>query len=75
MKKGVHTLCGRLSVGAGQRYNTLVHLDSDHHASLLNQLREKLAVICLLIERLMEKDDSTNAGQDAVVGGEKQLTV
>lgn len=74
-RKVIHTLCGCLSVGAGQRYNTLVHLDSYHHSSLLNQLREKLAIISLLIESLMEKDDSTDAGLDAVVSGEQQLTV
>ncbi len=73
--KVIHTLCGRLSIGAGKRYNTLVHLDSDHHASLLDQLRERLAIVSLLVERLMEKDDSADARQDAVVCGEEQLTV
>lgn len=69
------TLSGGLSVGAGERNHTLVHLDAHHHALLFDQLGEELAVVRLLVERLVEEDDAADAGVDPLVGGEQELAV
>lgn len=69
------TLCGGLSISASQGNHTLVHFDANYHAPLLKVLGEKFPTICLLVEGLMEEDDATDAGLDAVVGGEQQLAV
>ncbi len=66
---------GGLSVSAGKRNNALVHLDAHHYALLFDQLGEELAIIRLLVQRLVEEDDATNAGVDLVVGGEEELAV
>lgn len=69
------TLCGGLSISASQGNHTLVHFDANYHASLLKVLGEKFAIICLLVEGLMEEDDTTDAGLDAVICGKQQLAV
>lgn len=74
-KAQLFTLCGGLSIGACQWDNTLVHFDANYHAPLLKELGEKFPIICLLVESLMEENDSTNAGLDAVISSKEQLTV
>lgn len=69
------TLCGGLSVSACQGDNTLVHFDANYHVPLLKVLGEKFAIIGLLVEGLVEENDSADAGLDAVVCGKEQLTV
>lgn len=68
-------MSGGLSVGASEGNHTLVHLDAHHHALLFDQLGEELAVVCLLVECLVEEDDAADAGVDPVFGGEEQLAV
>lgn len=51
------------------------HLDAHHHAPLFDQLWEELAIVCLLVEGLVEEDDAADAGFDPVVGGEEKLSV
>lgn len=69
------TLGGCLAICSSQGNNTFVNLDAHHHASLLEVLWEGLAIVGLLVHGLMEEDDATNAGGDAVVSGEEQLAV
>lgn len=69
------TLCGGLSISASQGNHTLVHFDANYHAPLLKVLGEKFAIICLLVESLMEEDDATDAGLYSVVCGKQQLAV
>lgn len=64
-----------LAVGSGQGDNTFVDLDADHHASLLEELGEGLAVVGLLVHGLVEEDDAADARGDAVVSGEEELAV
>lgn len=64
-----------LSIGASERDHTLVHLDADHHALLFGQLGEELAVIRLLVECLVEKYHTADAGVDLFVGSEEELAV
>lgn len=64
-----------LAVGAGQGDNAFVDFDAYHHASLLEELGEGLAVVGLLVHGLMEEDDSANARGDAVISGEEKLAV
>lgn len=71
----LHTLSGGLSVGAGEGDHAFVHLDAHHHALLFDQLGEELAVVCLLVESLMEEDNPADAGVDPVLGGEEKLAV
>lgn len=68
-------MCGGLSIGASQGNHTLVHFDANHHAPLLKELGEEFAIICLLVEGLVEEDDAADAGLDAVVCGEQKLAV
>lgn len=72
---GEHTLGSGLSISSCQRDYTLVNLDAHYHASLLDELREELAIISLLVKGLMKEDDSSNARFDTVISSEKQLTV
>jgi len=69
------TLGGGLAVGAGEGHHALVHLDAHHLAAVLDHLREELAVIRLLVERLVEEDDAADARRHAFVGREQQLAV
>lgn len=64
-----------LAVGAGQWDNAFVDLDTHHHASLLEELGEDLAVVGLLVHGLVEEDDATDARGDAVISGEEELAV
>lgn len=66
---------GGFSIGAGERDHALVYLDAHHHALLFDQLGEGLAVVGLLVESLVEEDDSADAGVDPLVGGEEELAV
>ena len=68
------TLSGGLSVGPGQGDDTFVHLDAHHHVPLLDELGEQLAVVCLLVQGLMEEDDPADAWLYAV-GREEELAV
>lgn len=68
-------MSGGLSVSAGKGNHALIHLDAYNYALLFHQLGEGLAVICLLVERLMEEDDTTDAGVDLVISSEKELAV
>lgn len=72
---GMFTLCGGLSIGASQRNHALVHFDANYHAPLLKELGEEFAIIGLLVEGLVEEDDASDAGLDAVVCGEQKLAV
>lgn len=72
---GERTLGGCLSISSSQRDYSFVNLDSHYHASLLDELREELSIISLLVKGLMKEDDSSNARLDTVIGSEEQLTV
>lgn len=72
---GEPTLGSGLSIGSSQRDYTFVNLDAHYHASLLDQLREELAIISLLVKGLMKEDDSSNARLNTVIGSKEQLTV
>lgn len=74
-RNGEPTLGSGLSISSGQRDYTLVNLDAHYHASLLDELREQLAIISLLVKGLMKEDYSSNARLDTVIGSEEQLTV
>lgn len=74
-QRHVCTLSGSLSIRASKGNHTLVHLDAHHYTLVFDQLGEGLAVIRLLVERLMEEDDTANAGVDPVFGGEEELAV
>lgn len=50
------------------------HLDTNNNAFLLDDLREKLAVVCLLVEGLVEENDPTNVVGDRRIAGEKDVT-
>lgn len=68
-------MSGSLSVSAGEGNHALVHLDAHHATLLFDQLGEELAVVRLLVECLMEEDDTANAGVNPVFGGEEELAV
>ena len=69
------TLRGGLSVGASQGHHTLIHLDAHHHAPVLDQLGELLALIGFLVESLVEENYSADAGCHTVISGEEKLAV
>lgn len=70
-RNGEPTLGSGLSISSSQRDYTLVNLDAHDHASLLDELREELAIISLLVKGLMKKDDSSDARLDAVISSEE----
>lgn len=69
------TLGGALALGAHQVNNTLVDLDSGNDVLLLQQLNEGGAIVGLLVEGLVEQNDSRDVLRQLVVGGEQQLAV
>lgn len=52
-----------------------IHLDADNNATVLDELGEGGAVVCVLVEGFMEEDDASDAAVDALVGREEQLAV
>merc|ERR1711931_59287 len=73
--QAIKTLGGGLAVGSGKGDDTFVNLDSNNHASLLQELGEEHAIVGLLVQGLVEEDDTTNCWLHALVSGEEQLTV
>lgn len=69
------TLGGCLAIGSCQGDNTFVDLDTHHHASFFEVLRKRLAIVGLLVHGLVEEDNATNTGVDAVVSSEEELAV
>lgn len=51
------------------------HLDAHNTALGFDNLGEGTPIICLLIKRLMEEDDTPNAGIHTVVSSQQQLAV
>lgn len=51
------------------------HLDADHHAAVLDELREVGAVVGGLVQGLVEEDDPPDAAVHALVSSEEQLAV
>lgn len=51
------------------------HLDAHNTTFGFDNLGEGTPIICLLIESLMEEDDTPNAGIHTVIGSEQQLAV
>ena len=58
--KIIQPLGGTLSLTAKQVLHTLVNLDTGDHSLLFDQINERCSVICLLVESLMEEDDTTD---------------
>lgn len=51
----------------------MLHLDADQDAPVPDHLDEGYAVIRVLVERLMEEDDPSDAAVDALVRTEENL--
>jgi len=51
------------------------YLDANHHVPVPDELGEVGAVVCVLVEGLVEEDDAPDAVVDALVGREEQLAV
>lgn len=51
------------------------YLDSHSDAPVLDHLDKGRAIISVLVQRLMEEDDSSDAAVDAVVSTEEDLAV
>lgn len=69
------TLGGALALGAHQIDDTLVDLDTGQDALLLEQSGQRGTVIALLVQRLVEQNNTGDVLLQTVVGGEQQLTV
>ncbi|KAF3840808.1 hypothetical protein F7725_006670 [Dissostichus mawsoni] len=52
-----------------------VYLDADNNATVLDELGEVSAVVCVLVKGFMEEDDPSDTAVDALVGCEEQLAV
>lgn len=52
-----------------------MHLDADDNATVLDELGEGSAVVCVLVKSFVEEDDPSNTAVDALVGCEEQLAV
>ena len=52
-----------------------LYLDSNNNATVLDELGEASAIICVLVEGLVEEDDPSDAVVHALVGCEEQLAV
>lgn len=56
--KIVETLGRALVVGAKERHDTLVDLDTGEDVTLLQELNEGCSIVGLLVESLVEQDDT-----------------
>lgn len=56
-------------------FNKLPHLDANQDAPVSDHFDEGHAIIRVLVQRLVEEDDPSNAGVDAIIGTEKDLPV
>lgn len=65
----------RLIVAAVERSKAFVHFDARHNACTSDQVYERRAVVSLLIQRLFEENDTTNATSHVLAHFEEQLAV
>lgn len=61
--------------GVPQRYDTGVDLDTGDDSLLVQQLDEAGAVVGLLVDGLVEQDDTGDGLAEGGAGGEQQLSV
>ncbi|CAN7987442.1 unnamed protein product [Ixodes pacificus] len=74
-QKRARTLGGALVVGAEQGHDALVHLDARDDAPVLEHLDEGGAVVCLLVQRLVEQDHPADGAVHRLPAREQQLPV
>lgn len=64
-----------VTFGCHQINNTTVDLDSGNDSLLLKNFDERSSISGLLVDSLVEQDDTGNVGGESIIGGEKQVTV
>lgn len=69
------TLGGALIVSASQVDNSLVHLDAGDDSQGVEQLGKGGSLVVLLVEGLVEQDDTTDMVGQLLASTEQQLTV
>lgn len=53
----------------------MVYLNANNNAAVFDELGERSAIICALVESFVEEDDASDTAVHALVGCEEQLAV
>lgn len=75
LRQPIQPLVSSLPICSCQGYHALIYLDAHTTTLGFDNLEEGTPIICLLIECLMEEDDTPNAGIHTVIISEQQLAV